>query len=252
MAKKISVAVIGLGQFGRAVVEELVNNGMDVIAIDEDEEAVRRVAPFLPTAFIADSTSEDALRELGIDGVDVAIIAFGNNQEASVLTTIILRELGVKRIVVRVDNEQYARVMLKLGASEVIAPQKMAGESLANRIWNDDYKDFYKLDDKYSIVSIKIDEYYPGTTIMNLNPNFKYGVSIVLIVRNGHSFVPSGRDSILANDDVFCVGTTKDIQRFGEDINEAGEKNKLKKEKEKKEGKRGLRRKAKEEPEKAK
>ena len=228
MAKKISVAVLGLGQFGRAIVEELVNNGMDVIAIDTDEEAVRRIAPLLPTAFIADSTNEDALKELGIDGVDVAIVAFGGNQEASVLTTILLKELGVKRIVVRVDNEHYARVMIKLGASEVIAPQKMAGESLANRIWNDDYKDFYKLDEKYSIVSIKVDENYPGMTIMAMNPNFKYGVSIVLIVRNGHSFVPSGRDSILANDDIFCVGTTKDIQRFGLDINEAGNKIKAK------------------------
>ncbi|MBR0295117.1 MAG: TrkA family potassium uptake protein [Bacilli bacterium] len=228
MAKKISVAVLGLGQFGRAIVEELVNNGMDVIAIDTDEDAVRRIAPLLPTAFIADSTNEDALKELGIDEVDVAIVAFGGNQEGSVLTTILLKELGVKRIVVRVDNEHYARVMLKLGASEVIAPQKMAGESLANRIWNDDYKDFYKLDEKYSIVSIKVDENYPGMTIMAMNPNFKYGVSIVLIVRNGHSFVPSGRDSILANDDIFCVGTTKDIQRFGVDINEAGNKLKAK------------------------
>ena len=228
MAKKISVAVLGLGQFGRAIVEELVNNGMDVIAIDTDEDAVRRIAPLLPTAFIADSTNEDALKELGIDEVDVAIVAFGGNQEGSVLTTILLKELGVKRIVVRVDNEHYARVMLKLGASEVIAPQKMAGESLANRIWNDDYKDFYKLDEKYSIVSIKVDENYPGMTIMAMNPNFKYGVSIVLIVRNGHSFVPSGRDSILAHDDIFCVGTTKDIQRFGVDINEAGNKLKAK------------------------
>ena len=230
MAKKISVAVLGLGQFGRAIVEELVNNGMDVIAIDTNEEAVRRVAPLLPTAFIADSSNEDALRELGIEDVDVAIVAFGSNQESSVLTTILLKELGVKRIVVRVDNEHYAKVMLKLGASEVIAPQKMAGESLANRIWNDDYKDFYKLDEKYSIVSIKVDENYPGSTIMDMNPNFKYGVSIVLIVRNGHSFVPSGRDSILANDEVFCVGTTKDIQRFGVALNEVGTKSKAKKE----------------------
>ena len=221
MAKKISVAVIGLGQFGYAIVEELVNNGTDVIAINVDEEAVRHVAPLLPTAFIADSTNEDALKELGIDTVDVAIVAFGGDQEASVLTTILLKELGVKRIVVRVENERYARVMMKLGATEIIAPQKMAGESLANRIWNDDYKDFYKLDEKYSIVSIKVDEIYPGTTIAAMNPNFKYGVSIVLIVRNGHSFVPSGKDSILANDEVFCVGTTKDIQRFGIELSEA-------------------------------
>lgn len=249
MAKKISVAVLGLGQFGIAIVEELVNNGMDVIAIDENDEAVRKVAPYLPTAFIADCTNEDALKELGVDGVDVAIVAFGSNQEASVMTTILLKELGVKRIVVRVDNEHYARVMLKLGASEVIAPQKMAGESLANRIWNDDYKDFYKLDEKFSIVSIKVDEYYPGTTIVSLNPNFKYGVSIVLIVRDGHSFVPSGRDSILANDDIFCVGSTKDIQRFGLDINEAGQKNKLKLEKSEKKPRRSLRKKSSEDKE---
>ena len=230
MAKK-SVAVIGLGQFGRSIVEELVNNGMDVIAIDNDEESVRKVAPLLPTAFIADSTNEEALKELGIKGVDVAIVAFGSNQEASVLTTIILKELGVKRIVVRVDNDYYSRIMLKLGASEIIAPQKMAGESLANRIFNDDYKDFYKLDDKYSIVSIKVDENYPGATLIALNTNFKYGVSIVLIVRKGHSFVPTGRDSILAGDDIFCVGTTKDIERFGQALSEKAEKAEKRKEK---------------------
>ena len=219
MAKKISVAVLGLGQFGRAIVEELVNNGMDVIAIDTNEDAVRRIAPLLPTAFIADSTNEDALRELGIDGVDVAIIAFGDNQEASVLTTILLKELGVKRIVVRVDNEHYAKVMLKLGASEVIAPQKMAGESLANRIWNDDYKDFYKLDEKYSIVSIEVDVNAKERTLIELNASTKFGVSIVLINRNGKSFVPGGNDSLLPDDMIYVVGTTKDIKMFREEVN---------------------------------
>ena len=223
MAKK-SVAVLGLGQFGRAIVEELVDNGMDVIALDIDDESVRKVAPLLPTAFVADCTNEDALRELGITEVDVAIVAFGSNQEASILTTVLLKEMGVKRIVVRVDNDYYANIMLKLGATEVIAPQKMAGESLANRIFNDTYRDFYKLDEKYSIVSINVNKDFTGKTLIDLNSNFKYGVSIVLIVRGGTSFVPSGRDSILANDSIFCVGTTKDIERFGAAINEAPSK----------------------------
>ena len=89
MAKK-SFAVIGLGQFGKAVVDELLENGMDVIAIDSSEEAISKVSKYLPTAFVADSTDERALKELGIKDVDAAIVAYGGNKEASVLTSVIL------------------------------------------------------------------------------------------------------------------------------------------------------------------
>ena len=227
MAKK-SVAVLGLGQFGRSIVEELVNNGMDVIAIDSDEESVSKVSSILPTCFVADSTNEMAMNELGIQHVDVAIVAFGSNQQASILTTVILKEMGVKKVIVRVDDDYYSKIMLKLGADEIIAPQKMAGESLANRIWNDDYRDFYKLDEKYSVVSIKVDADFKGKTLIEMNANFKYGVSIVLIVRNGESFVPTGRDSVKGGDSIYCVGTTKDIQRFGIAINDDSNKTKKK------------------------
>ena len=109
--------------------------------------------------------------------------------------------------------------MKRLGASEVIAPQKMAGESLANRIYNTSYSNFYKLDEKYSIVAIQINPDFVGKTLIEINSNFKYGVSIVLIVRNGTSFIPSGRDQILGGDTVYCVGTTKDISKFGDTLN---------------------------------
>ena len=83
--KEKSFAVIGLGQFGTAVVEELISNGTDVIAMDINKEAVERISPMLPTCFVADSTNENALIELGIKDVDVAIVAFGDNKEATVL-----------------------------------------------------------------------------------------------------------------------------------------------------------------------
>ena len=145
MAHK-SFAVIGLGQFGRSIVKELADNGMDVIAIDNNEQTAKEVAVDLPTTFIADSTDEKALKELGIGDVDAAIVAFGDNQEASVLTTVILRELGVKNIIVRVDDDYYVPIMKKLGATEVITPQKAAGSALANRIGNEDFQEYYKLD----------------------------------------------------------------------------------------------------------
>ena len=132
MSKK-SFAVIGLGQFGRAVVDELLDNGMDVIAIDNDAEAIAKVSKRLPTAFVADSTDEEALKELGIQDVDAVIVAYGDNKEASILTTVILREFGIEQIIVRVDDDYYVPIMKKLGATDVITPQQAAGQALANR-----------------------------------------------------------------------------------------------------------------------
>ena len=218
MAHK-SFAVIGLGQFGRSVVKELVDNGMDVIAIDVNEETAKEVANDLPTTFIADSTDEKALKELGVNDVDAAIVAFGDNQEASVLTTVILRELGVKNIIVRVDDDYYVPIMKKLGATEVITPQKAAGAALANRIGNEDFQDYYKLDSKYSVVSIIINPGFFPTTLREMNPKNVYGVNIVLVRRGSKSFVPGGDDSLLPDDTVYVVGTSKEISTFRSFLN---------------------------------
>lgn len=218
MAKK-SFAVIGLGQFGRTVVEELIDNGRDVIAIDSDKEAVKRMSNVLSTCFVADSTDEKALKELGIKDVDAAIVAYGSNKEASVLTTVILRELGVKQIIVRVDDDYYVPIIKKLGATEIITPQKAAGVALANRLGNADYRDFYKLDDKYSVISLLINPSFVPQTLIELNPKGRYGVNIVLVIRNGKSFVPGGNDSLLPDDTCFIVGTTKEIRFFREAVN---------------------------------
>ena len=218
MAKK-SVSVIGLGQFGRAILEELVENGMDVIAIDNDIDAVSRVSKILPTCFVADSTNEEALKELGVKDVDAAIVAYGSNKEASVLTTVILRELGVERIIVRVDDDYYIPIMKKLGATEVITPQKAAGITLANRLGSEDYKDFYRLDAKYSIVSIVINPGFIPIALKDMNTKVLYGVSIVLVMRGNKSFVPGGNDSLLPGDTIFVVGSTKEIKDFREAIN---------------------------------
>lgn len=218
MSKK-SFAVIGLGQFGRAVVDELIDNGTDVIAIDNNEEIVNKVATNLPTAFIADSTNEEALKELGVGDVDAAIVAFGGNQEASVLTTVILRDLGVGHIIVRVDDDNFIPIIKKLGATEVITPQKAAGAALANRLGNDDFKDFYKLDGKYSVVSLFINPGFVPKTVKELNSKNLYGVNLVLVKRNNKTFVPGGDDTLLPEDTVFVVGTTKEIKAFRESIN---------------------------------
>ena len=225
MAKK-SFAVIGLGQFGISVVEELVGNGMDVIAIDSDEEAVKKVSALLPTVVVANGTDEESLKELGIKDVDAAIVAFGSHVEASILTTVILKELGVKSIIVRNDDPYYLPILKKIGATEVIMPQKAAGIALANRLGNEDFKDFYKLDDKYSVISIIVNSAFVPVQLKDLSSQKQYGVSIVLIMRNGRSFVPGGADSLLPDDTIFVVGSTKEIRVFREAINGTKKKKK--------------------------
>ena len=225
MAKK-SFAVIGLGQFGISVVEELVGNGMDVIAIDSEEEAVKKISNLLPTVAVANATDKESLEDLGIKDVDAAIVAFGSHIEASILTTVILKELGVKSIIVRVDDTYYQSILKKLGATEVIMPQKAAGIALANRLGNEDFKDFYKLDDRYSVVSIVINTAFVPQQLRELGSKDKYGVNVVLINRNGRSFVPGGNDSILPDDTVFVVGGTKEIRNFREAINGGKKKKK--------------------------
>ncbi len=218
MAKQ-SIAVIGLGQFGIAVIQELVENGMDVIAIDKDESAVKKVSDLLPTVAIADSTNEDALEELGIRDVDSAIVAFGSHIEASILTTVILKEMGVNSVIVRVDDAYFVPILKKLGADDVIMPQKTAGIALANRLGNEDFKDFYKLDEQFSVVSIAVNGAYVSKQLKNLMSKEKHGVNIVLIKRDAKSFVPGGNDSLLPNDMIYVVGSTKGIRAFREEIN---------------------------------
>ena len=219
MAKAKSFAVIGIGQFGRSVVEELIDLGMDVIAIDKNETAIKKVSNILPTSYVADSSDEQALRELGIKDVDYAIVAFGSNQEASVLTTVLLKDIGVSHVIVRVDDDNYIPIMKKLGATEVITPQRAAGQALANRLGNDDYKDFYKLDEKYSVVSIVVNPGFIPKQLKDMNSKNLYGVNIVLIRRKNSSFVPGGSDSILPDDMIFVVGTNKEVKAFRESIN---------------------------------
>lgn len=217
MAKK-SFAVLGIGQFGFAVVEELSKHNNDIIVIDNNMEVINKVAQYTPTAFIADSTDINALKELGVQDVDYAIVAYGGNKQASILTTVALSQLNIPHIVVRADDDEFIPVAKKIGATEVITPQKSAGLSFARRVGTDEYIDYHKLDDTYAVVSMIVHEDFVPTTLMEADTKSHSGVSIVLINRDGKSFVPRGNDEIKANDILYVVGTPKQTETFRKSI----------------------------------
>jgi len=218
MARK-TTAILGLGQFGMSLVEELLASGQDVIAIDKDENKVKRLGKVLSTAFVANSTDEIALKELKVKDADAAIVTYGSDIESSILTTVLLKELGIKRIIVRVDDDHYVNIIKKLGADEIIQPLITAGADLASRLYIKDLKDLYALDDKYSIVLMDVNPKFEAKKISALNSKNLYGVNIVLIIRNGTSIVPGGNDSVMPGDSIYVVGTQKEIDAFKLSIN---------------------------------
>lgn len=216
---KKTFAVFGLGQFGLSIVEELAKLDADVMAIDRDEEKVMQASKFIPSVFIADSTNEKALKELDLKNVDHAIIAFGNNMQSTILTTVLLVEIGVKHLTVRVDNDYYAPIIKRLGADEVISPQKMAGIGLANRLENESFVDYYSLGENFSVVKVSIRPDFVAKPITELNARNNFGVNLILISRKNRTFAPKATDEIQGGDIVFVVGKTKDIEKFNRFLN---------------------------------
>jgi len=215
MSKK-SFAVIGLGQFGLAITTELAGIGADVIAIDREEESVRKAALHVPTAFVADATNEKALRELDVHHVTHAIVAYGDNIQASILTTVILSNMNIPHIVVRVDDDYYVPIIKKLGATEIIMPQRLAGIGLANRLDDEDFLDYYSLSDNFSVVKITVGQKFKALSIIEIDPRNKYNVNLILLTKKKETKIPHASDLIEAGDIVFVVGKRRELREFGD------------------------------------
>lgn len=211
---KKSYAIIGLGRFGLAMVEELSKINADVIAIDISEESVTKAAEYINHAFICDSTNEAALHEIGIQNVDHAIIAFGSNLQATILSTVLLKEMNIPKITVRVDNDYYVPIIKKLGATDIISPQKLAGVRLANKVVSDTFIDYFNLSEDYCIVEALVVDDFKSISIQDLNPRNTFDVNIVLITRGNSTFQPKGNDEILPKDRLFIFGHRHDLAKF--------------------------------------
>lgn len=214
-----SFAVLGLGRFGLKLVEELSHFNADIIAIDVLEENVAKASEFVSSAFVADTTNESALKELGVGNVDHAVVAIGSNMQSTILTTIILKELGVNKITVRVDDDFFVKVIKKLGATDIISPQKIAGVRLANKIISDTFVDYFNISSEYCIVEISTKPNLVPLNIQEINPRNKFDVNLLLIQRENHVFTPKGTDNIMPNDLLYIFGTRDKISKFDNFVN---------------------------------
>lgn len=216
---KKSFVVIGLGRFGLGVAQTLTNLNVDVLAIDQNEEAVVKASDTITHCVICDSTNENNLRRLGVGNVDHAIVAIGSSIQATILTTIVLKELNVPIITVRVDDDYFVPIIMKLGATEVISPEKVAAKQLANRVISDTFMDYYNISDEYAVVQVAVNPKFKPIVLVDLDSRNKFDINIVMINRDGKFFIPKGTDEILPNDSILVLGKLAKVTKFDQYIN---------------------------------
>lgn len=212
---KKEFVVIGLGRFGGSIVRELVHQGADVLAIDRDHERVDEYASIATQAVAADTTDEQVLVSLGIRNFEHVIVAIGEHIQSSILTTLILKELGVEKITVKAQNDYHAKVLQKIGADQVVHPERDMGIRIANNMMSNNILDYLELSEEHSIMEIKANEILAGHTILDLDIRAKYGINIVAIKRAEEVVVsPMADEHIQLGDILIIIGSDADILRF--------------------------------------
>ncbi len=213
MAKK-TFAVIGLGRFGSAVVEELIKSNHEVLVIDRDKDRIDKVSKIATHAVVLNTSDESALKEVGIQSIDHVIVAIGKDIEDSILTTLILKELGVKKITVKVQNQYHEKVVKRLGADETIQPERITGMRLAHRIISESVLEFYDLSEEHSFIELEATQKIINTTVANLDLREKFRINLVAIKRGNDIIIPRPDDSFDLNDHLLLVGKNADLNKF--------------------------------------
>ncbi|KAJ50755.1 trk system potassium uptake protein TrkA [Clostridium tetanomorphum] len=214
MAKKQFV-VIGLGRFGTSVAKTLYALGNDVLAIDSDEDMVQNISDSVTHSVEADATDENSLRSLGIRNFDVAVVTIGSDIQASVMVTLLVKELGVKYIIAKANNELHAKVLYKIGADRVVLPERDMGVRVAHNLVSSSILDYIELSPDYSIAEIVSPKEWHGKNLQELSVRANYGINVVAIKKdNDINVSPTAEDIIESGDIVVAIGGTEELSKL--------------------------------------
>jgi trk system potassium uptake protein TrkA len=208
------VLIIGLGRFGSAIAQTLVQLGHEVLAIDRDPDLVQKYAGALTHVAEADTTSEEALRQLGAADFDRAVVAIGTNIEASILTTSVLVDLEVRTIWAKAITRSHGRILERVGATRVVYPEHDMGEQVAHLL-SGQLLNYIEFDDGFALVETTPPTAYVGKTLGEAGIRTKHGVTVVCIKRPGEDFTYATPETYIRADDLLIVaGKTRLAERF--------------------------------------
>ncbi len=208
--------VIGLGRFGSNVAIHLARGGQAVLAVDRSPKLVQELASVVDSAVCLDSTDEAALRELGIEDVACAVVAIGSESiESSILTTSVLRQMGVPRLIARAVTELHGRVLFAVGAHEVVNPEQAMGRRLARQLAFPGLLEHIELGDAAEIAEVEVPEAWVGRSLVELDVRRNFNLSVVAIRRGGKVMATLAGDERMESGDVLItIGPPRTIGRL--------------------------------------
>lgn len=211
------VVVVGLGIFGFNIAKDLYENGIEVIAIDKNKELIQKIKDFSTKAILADATEKEILETIGIQEDDTVIISFGEDLAASTLLTLHLKELRVKNIIVKAPNEDHKRILEKVGATEVIIPEREMASKVAKSLISPNVLDYIPLSQDYTISEIAPPASFVGKTIGDLQLRKTHHIGVIAsrdVLTDQVEMIPSADFVIKDSDILVVIGREKDIQKM--------------------------------------
>lgn len=214
------VLVVGLGRFGSAVARSLVRLGHDVLGVDEDAALVQRFASEFMHVVSADTTDTEALRQIGAEQFDRAVVGIGTDIEASVLTVLSLVELGVTEVWAKAINAKHARILERVGATHVVRPESAMGERVAHMVTGA-MIDYIEFDDGFSIARTRAPKIAAGRTLLESQLRARFGVTVVGVKRRGEDFTYARPETTIeGSDELIVSGPTRKVETFSALSNE--------------------------------
>jgi trk system potassium uptake protein TrkA len=205
MKAKKTYAVFGLGRYGTAVARELVDNGMEVIAIDAEQKIVNDAAAYLPICKCADVTDAEVISRLGIGNIDTVIVCMASNLEASVMAVTLCKEAGVKTVIAKCADEMHQKILLRVGADQVVIPESESGVRLAKNLLSSGFIDMISLSKDVSMVEIDVNDEWIGKNLIELNLRKKYGFNVVAIKKGENVNVNINPEQVLDSETTLIV-----------------------------------------------
>lgn len=216
--------VVGLGRFGMSLGMELIELGYEVMGVDRSEVVVEEVGDRFTYAAVADATDEEMLRSLGIRNFDCGIVAIGENMQTSILAAILLKELGVKKVVAKAITVLHGRALEKIGVDQVIFPERDMGIRVAHQLVTPNLLDYIELSDDYSIVEMRVPSCLNSQTVADLNSRSRFGCTIVALrTEAGVTIAPTALDRMHEGDVMVIAGPNDRIEQFEREVVNVGE-----------------------------
>jgi trk system potassium uptake protein TrkA len=210
------VVVIGLGIFGSQLARQLYEKGIEVVAIDKNRDVVQKIKDHSTKAVLADATDKEVLEGIGIAADDTVVISFGEDLSASTLLTLYLKEMKVREIIVKVPNEDYKRILLKVGASEAIIPEREMATKVARSIISPNILEYLPISEDYTICELAPPTAFIGKTLAELDLRKRYQLQVIAIrdvLSESLQLVPRASSVIKDSDVLVIIGREEDIQK---------------------------------------